>query len=171
MSAVIQYCKVNMGFCSNVWGEDVRDKFQFIAFQFTYQPWTLFFLIERLLILGSTGSSLLQGLFSSDSERGAILLVAVHGLHIAVASLVAEHGLLAHRLQELWHAGSVLVVHGLSCSVVYGVFPDKGWNPCLQHWQADCLLLSWATRETLNLLFELKNSLQSFGCRYVFEKD
>ena len=33
--------------------------------------------------------------------------------------------------------GSVAVAHGLSCSTAGGVFLDQGWNPCLQHWQAD----------------------------------
>ena len=33
--------------------------------------------------------------------------------------------------------GSVLVAHGLSCSVACGIFPDQGSNPCFLHWQAD----------------------------------
>ena len=45
------------------------------------------------------------GLFSCCGE-GGLLFVAVHGLLIAVASLVAEHGLQARKLQQLWHAGS-----------------------------------------------------------------
>ena len=35
-------------------------------------------------------------------------------------------------------AGSVVVVHGLSCSAACGTFPDQGSNPCPLHWQADC---------------------------------
>ena len=50
--------------------------------------------------------------FSSCSERG-LLFVAVRGLLIAVASLVVEHRLYAHGLQQLWNAGSVVVAHGL----------------------------------------------------------
>ena len=42
-----------------------------------------------LFIFGCARSSLLLGLFSSCSERGP-LFIAVHGLLIAVASLVAE---------------------------------------------------------------------------------
>ena len=54
------------------------------------------------------------------------------------ASLVAEHRLKAHRLWQvsawaqwfvgpgLWRGGSVVVTHGLSCSVVCGIFPDQG---------------------------------------------
>ena len=33
--------------------------------------------------------------------------------------------------------GSVVVVHGLSCSVACGIFLDQGSNPCPLHWQAD----------------------------------
>ena len=34
-------------------------------------------------------------------------------------------------------AGSVVVAHGLSCSVACGIFPDQGSNPFPLHWQAD----------------------------------
>ena len=54
--------------------------------------------------------------FSSCGERG-LLFIVVHGLLIAVASLVAEHG--------------------LSCSTACGIFPDQGLNPCPLHWQVD----------------------------------
>ena len=61
-----------------------------------------------------------------------------------------------HRLQWLWHMGSVVaavvpglqstsstvVAHGLSCSETCGVFPDQGSNLCLLHWQAETLPLS-----------------------------
>ena len=50
--------------------------------------------------------------FSSCSERG-LLFVAVSGLLIEVASLAAEHGLEARRLQSLWHMGSVVVARRL----------------------------------------------------------
>ena len=32
---------------------------------------------------------------------------------------------------------SPVVVHGLNCSLAYGIFPDQGSNPCILHWQAD----------------------------------
>ena len=47
-------------------------------------------------------------------------LAMVHGLPIAVASLVAEHG---HS-----RMGSAVVAHGLSCSVADEIFPDQGSN-------------------------------------------
>ena len=33
--------------------------------------------------------------------------------------------------------GSVVVVHGLSCSAACGIFPGQGSDPCPLHWQAD----------------------------------
>ena len=69
------------------------------------------------------GSSLLRVGFLQ------LRLIAVCRLLIAVASLVAEHGLQAHRLQQLWHVGSVVVAHGLSSSTVCGIFPDQGSKP------------------------------------------
>ena len=70
---------------------------------------------------------------SSCGEQGP-LFVAVRG-PIAVASLVAEHELQAHVPQQLRHAGSVVVAHGLSCSVARGILPDQGPNPRPLHWQ------------------------------------
>ena len=40
--------------------------------------------------------------------------VEVRGLLIVVASLVAEYGLQAHRLQQLQHVGSAVVAYRLS---------------------------------------------------------
>ena len=65
-----------------------------------------------------------------------LLLLVVHGLLIALASLVAEHGLETHRLQQLQHEGSA-VVHWLSCSTACGIFPNEGSNTCPLHWQMD----------------------------------
>ena len=65
--------------------------------------------------------------FSSCSEWG-LLFVAVHRSLSVVASLVAEH-----RLQSM---GSVVVTHGLSCSLACGIFLDQGSNARPLHWQA-----------------------------------
>ena len=51
-------------------------------------------------------------------------------------------------------AGSVVVAHGLSCSVACGIFPDQGLNPCPLHWQADSFFLTF-----LKLIY-----LFIFGC-------
>ena len=82
--------------------------------------------------------------FSSCSKWG-LLFVVVRSLFIAVASLVAEHGLQACGLQQLWHvgsvvvarrlqrAGSVVVAHGLSCSVACGISQTRARTrvPCV----------------------------------------
>ena len=47
------------------------------------------------------------------------------------ASVIAAPGLQS--------TGSVVVVHGLSCSVACGIVPDQGANPCLLDWQVDSL--------------------------------
>ena len=57
-------------------------------------------------------------------------LDVVHGLLIAVASLVADH-----RLSGM--QASVAVAQGFSCLVACGIFLGKGLNPCPLHWQAD----------------------------------
>ena len=56
----------------------------------------LFF--KKLFIFGCVGSSLLCTGFSSCDEQG-LLLVAVRGLLIVVASLVVEQGVQARGLQ------------------------------------------------------------------------
>ena len=57
-----------------------------------YQPLPFLFFFFFNLFLVVLGLRCCAGDFSSCSERG-LLLVAVHRLLIAVASLVAEHGL------------------------------------------------------------------------------
>ena len=102
-----------------------------------------------LFILAVLGLRCYVWAFSSCGEQG-LLFVAVRGLLIAVASLVADHGLQAHRLQYLRHVGSVVaalglqgarasvvVAYGLSYSAACGIFPDQGLNLCPLHWQAD----------------------------------
>ena len=37
---------------------------------------------------------------------------------------------------------AAVAVHGLSCSIAHGVFPDQGLNPCLLHWQVGSSALS-----------------------------
>ena len=44
--------------------------------------------------------------------------------------------------QVLGHTGSLADVHGRSCSMTRGIFPDRGANLCLLLWQADSLPLS-----------------------------
>ena len=87
------------------------------------------------------------------TSRGSSLVV-VHGLLIAVASLIVKYGLQGTRAlvvaifllsscgSKALEPGSIVVVHGLSCSVACGAFLDQGSNPCLRHCWADSLLLN-----------------------------
>ena len=87
-----------------------------------------FFLKINLFIylsLAALGLRCCTQAFSSCGERG-LLFVAVCGLLILVASLVAEQG-----FQGAW--ASVVVAHGLRCSTACGIFPDQGSNPCPLH--------------------------------------
>ena len=85
--------------------------------------------------------------FSSCGERG-LLFVAVHRLLIAVASRCGAWALgarasvvVARRLSscgsQALECSSVVVAHGLSCSMACGIFPDQGSNLCPLHWQVD----------------------------------
>ena len=61
------------------------------------------------------------------------------------ASSFGEQGLLsvqssgsrAHGLRQLQPLGSVVTVHGLSCSTACGIFLDEGLNLCPLNWQLD----------------------------------
>ena len=57
--------------------------------------------------------------------------------------------------QQLWllgsSTGSVVVVHGLSCSTACGILLEQGLNPCLLHWQADALPLNYQRSPSWNI--------------------
>ena len=77
--------------------------------------------------------------FSSCGELG-LLFVVVRRLLIAVLSLVAEARLWGAQASVVaacgsvavapgsWSTGSVVVAHGLICSVAYGICPDQESN-------------------------------------------
>ena len=74
------------------------------------------------------------------------LLLAVLGLCCVGSSLVAVpaqasrcHGFSCCRAWVLGLSGSVVVAHGLRCSMAAGIFLDRGLNLCPLHWQADSL--------------------------------
>ena len=127
--------------CWNIYSSRIKQLDSFLAY-------FLFFFKLINLFLAALGLRCCTQAFSSCSERGQ-LFVAVCGLHIVVFSLVAEHGLQARGLQQLWltgsvvvacglqSTGSVVVAHGLSCSAACGIFPDQGSKPCSLQWQVD----------------------------------
>ena len=85
--------------------------------------------------------------------------VAVSGSYSLVVVCI---GVSFQSLLLLWLPGSIVVAPGLRCVTACRVFPDQGLNPCLLHWQADCLPLSHqGNPEHFTLLF-LKNIFLPF---------
>ena len=98
------------------------------------------------LVLAVLGLQL-RGLFSNCSKQ-ELLSSCMHGVLIAVASLVGEHRLwaawaLVVATPRLYSTGSVVVVHGLGCSKACGIFVDRGSTCvcCTARW----ILHHWAT--------------------------
>ena len=131
-----------------VYGHHFRvghDPLHLIWKRFSGSRSTLFIYLLKInlfiyLFLAALGLRCCVWAFCSCCKQG-LLFVAVRGLLIMVASLVAEHSLQVHRLSScgrgLQSAASVVAVHGLSCSSARGIFPDQGSNPCPLHWRAD----------------------------------
>ena len=104
--------------------------------------------------------------FSSCGELG-LLFGAANELLIAVTSpcwgaqaLGALPSVVAAR--GLWSAGSVVVVHWLSCSTCE-IFPDQGSNTCSLHWQEDSYLLRHQ-RSPISLLYLAVYLMSKPGC-------
>ena len=78
-----------------------------------------------------------QGLLSSCSARAS----HCGGFSCCGAQALEHMGSVvgASRLQS---TGSIVVAHRLRCSPACGIFPDRGLNQCLLHWQVDSLPLS-----------------------------
>ena len=71
------------------------------------------------------------------SVRGLSLVVASGGHSSSRCAGLSLSRPLLLRSTGSRCADSVVVAHGLSCSVACGIFPDQGSNPCPLHWQAD----------------------------------
>ena len=80
------------------------------------------FSLQWLLLLWSTGSR--RAGFSNCGSWASVVVV-----------------------RGLWSTGSVVVVHGLSCSAACGIFQDQGSNPCPRIGRK--ILNHCTTRETL----------------------
>ena len=71
------------------------------------------------------------------SARGLSLVAASGGHSSSQCTGLPPTRPLLLRSTGSRRTGSVVVAHGLSCSVACGIFPDQGSNPCPLHWQAD----------------------------------
>ena len=106
--------------------------------QIIINPESFFFLFFNLF-LAALGLRCCVWAFSSCGEWG-LLIIAMHRLLTAVASLVVEHGLQARRLQQLWHTCSVAVAHGLQStgSVVVAHGLSSCGQRALEHRLSSC---------------------------------
>ena len=111
-----------------------------------YSPlWCAGFSFQWVLLLWSTG---FRRMGFSSCSTWALEHTGFSSCG-AWAQLLQHTGSSVHRPQQLWCTGSVVVArgpqstdsvvvaHGLSCSVACGIFPDQGSNPCPLHQQAD----------------------------------
>ena len=58
-------------------------------------------------------------------------------LFLSVPQLLIVGGFSCCRQQALGAPASIVMVHGLSCSMACRIFPDQGLNPCPLHWQTN----------------------------------
>ena len=124
-------------------------------FKALHKVYYYFFNCTILFIFDGAGSSLLRG-FSLVVVcvflTVVLLLLWSTGLW---ASVMAAGGSIPGA-PRLWSSGSIVVVHGLSCSMACGIFLDQGSNPCLLHWQVDSVPLSHQ-RSQLPRVFDVHN--------------
>ena len=96
------------------------------------------------------------GLCSRCGERWLLSSCGIQASHFGGFSCCGARALepadsvaVACRLKS---TGSVLMMHRLCCSAACGIFPDQGSNPCLLHWQADSLPVSYQGSPRLKIL-------------------
>ena len=80
----------------------------------------------------------------------------------------AACGLRSCGSRALEHRLSTVIVHGLSCSEVCGIFSDQGLNLCLLYWQVDSLPLSHQGSTSCTFFHEVFSSVQSLSCVWLF---
>lgn len=118
------------------------------------------------------GSSLLWGLFCSHGEQGLLASCEEVQASLAVASLVAEHGLEGTRASVITarglsgcssraqSTGSAVMARGLTCCTACGIFLDQGFNQCPCNGRQ--ILNLWATREFLYTVLFTCNQFWQF---------
>ena len=118
----------------------------------------------------------MRWLLSCGGECG-LLYGVVFALLIVVVRLVAQHSLWSMwpslvAVPGLQSTGSIVVVHGLNCSLACGILLDQGLNPGLLHWQADSLPLSRQRSPQYIFCIDISKGLPKWlsgketGCQY-----
>ena len=109
------------------------------------------------IICSCAGSLLLRGLSPSCGEWELLCSCGAWASHhdgfswCGVQALGRQASVAA--TPGLWSTGSTVVGQGPSCSVVCGIFPDQGSNPCFLYSEANSLLLSHQGSPTCNFCF------------------
>ena len=89
---------------------------------------------------------LLPSLFSSCRKQGLLSSCGAQASHCGgfycCRAQALGHAGFSCAVHGFWSTGSMVVAHGLSCSVAYRIFLDQRLNPGLLLWQADSLPLS-----------------------------
>ena len=67
--------------------------------------------------------------FSSCGKQALPSSCGVQASHCGGFSYCRAQALGTHRLQWLWHVGSIVIVHRRSCPAAYGIFLEQGSNP------------------------------------------
>ena len=93
----------------------------FFFFNYFWLCWVFVAALRLSLVAASGGYSSLR--CAGFSLRWLLLLWSTGSRHEGFSSCGAR--------------ASVVVAHGLSCSVACGIFPDQGLNLCPLHWQVD----------------------------------
>ena len=129
-----------------------------LMFDFTIADTIVFSELNFILFFftfGCTRSSLLPKLFLQLQREKAILQLWCSGFSLQRLLLWQSTNSRLHRLQQSRHmglivrgprlqsTGSIVGVHGLSCSATCGIFLNQGSNWCLLHCQADSLPLTF----------------------------
>ena len=110
-------------------------------------PQSLFENRILFIIFSHAGSALLHSL-SLVVESGSSSLLVLHGLLLAVASLLLSAGFSSCAVSPavvvpgFWKHRLKCCGAWISYSVAYEIFPHQGWSPCLLQCQADSLPLS-----------------------------
>ena len=106
--------------------------FVFFVFVF-WLCWIFVAMCGLSLVAASGGYSLLR--YVGFSLRWLLMLWSTGSRCAGFSS--CGSGLSSYGSQALGAQASVVVAHGLSCSVACGIFPDQESNPRPLHWQAD----------------------------------
>ena len=114
----------------------------------TISPFVFIFYYFIYLSFDCAGSLLMHGLLSSCNAQAS----HCDGFSCCRAQALWPKGSVVV-VSGLYSTDSIVVVHGLSCSAVCGVFQDQGSNPCLLHWQVDSWPLSHEGNPVPQLLY------------------